>query len=388
MRVLVLGGDGYLGWPTAMHLARKGCQVTVLDSYLKRRLTKKLGGSLIPSALLGRRAAEFSLKTGHRIAVKIGDCTDLDFLMSVVEEAQPDAIVHYAEQPSGPYSMMGYEEAALTLSNNLQGTLALVWAVLEAAPAHCHIVKLGTMGEYGSPNTDIPEGWFDLEFRGRTARMLFPRQAGSLYHTTKILDTDLLWFYCRMRGLRVTDLMQGPVYGTETEETRLGEMFKTQLHYDDIFGTVLNRFLVQAVAGVPLTVYGSGRQTKGYINIRDTLRCVELAIRTPAEEGELRVFNQFTECFSVIELASRVQEAAERVDLAVSIRLMQNPRKEVEEHYWNPDYSGLEELGLKPVLLTGGVMVGMLEEVLRYRDQIRPELIQPRVTWGEGWTGG
>lgn len=386
MRILVLGGDGYLGWPTAMHLAAKGHEVTVVDNYMKRDLCFSLGGSLIQTPKLADRTIAFERETGLRIDVEIDNCANYAFLFGVVQERQPDAVVHYAEQPSGPYSMMGHREASFTLSNNLQGTLALAWAVLEAAPA-CHIVKLGTMGEYGAPDTDIPEGFFDFEYHGRYERRLFPREAGSLYHTTKILDTDLLHFYCRAKGLRVTDLMQGPVYGTETAETALTDSLKTQLHYDDIFGTVLNRFLVQAVAGVPLTVYGSGNQTKGYLNLKDTLRCVELAIETPATEGELRVFNQFTECFTVNELAKLVRWVGNDLGLDVSVANIPNPRKEKEEHYWNPANSGLTELGLDPVLLTESVMAGMLEEVLRYRERIKPELIQPRVTWEKGWTG-
>ena len=212
---------------------------------------------------------------------------------------------------SAPYSMMGYDEARVTLSNNLNATFNAIWAVMRHAP-DCHIIKLGTMGEYGTPNIDIEEGWIDIEHKGRRGKFLYPRQGGSLYHTTKIMDTDMLWFYVRIYGLAVTDLMQGPVYGLSTDEADLHPMLVPNFHYDDIFGTVVNRFLVQAVAGIPLTVYGKGGQTRGYLNLRDTLQCIALAAAHPAKKGELRILNQFTETFSINQLAERVQRVATR----------------------------------------------------------------------------
>ncbi|MHB1544398.1 MAG: NAD-dependent epimerase/dehydratase family protein [Gammaproteobacteria bacterium] len=381
MRVLVLGGDGYLGWPTAMHFSAAGHTVMAVDNYLRRTIALQTRSqALMTNPDLEQRAELFRALTGKEIGVRIGDCTDFRFLEGVFKEYNPDAVVHYAEQPSAPYSMRGYEEAELTLRNNLTTTLNVIWAVQKQAPA-CHIIKLGTMGEYGTPNIDIEEGWIDIEHRGRKDHFLFPRQAGSLYHTTKILDTDLLWFYVRTWKLRVTDLMQGPVYGLSTPEADLDERLAPNFHYDDLFGTVVNRFLVQAVAGVPLTVYGKGGQTRGYLNLLDTLQCVQLAVDKPAHPGQLRVLNQFTECFSVNDLAGLVQKAGKHLGLNVEIEHLPNPRKEAEEHYYNPAHSGLLELGLKPHHLDEGVLAAMLEQIVRCRRDIDRAKIHPRVRW-------
>ena len=379
MRIMVLGADGYLGWPTAMHLAAEGHSVMVIDNYLKRTLEHQTNSeSLVPLPNLDERVHLFEEMTGLHIRARIGDVDNYEFLSTLFKEFQPGAVVHYAEQPSGPYSMIGHKEAELTLTNNLSTTLNVVWAVLEHCP-NCHIVKLGTMGEYGIPNVDIPEGWFDLDLNGRQQRALFPREAGSLYHTTKILDTDLLWFYTRTYGLRVTDLMQGPVYGVATEQTKLHDQLGTSFHYDDIFGTVVNRFLVQAVAGHPLTVYGQGGQTRGYINLQDVMRCVQLACETPADPGELRIFNQITEILSVNEIAQKVVEAAP--DWKVEVESLDNPRKESEDHYYNPTYTGLQELGLEPTLMTREVLSEMLCAIIPYSNEIDELKIIPRVRW-------
>ncbi|MGR8919335.1 MAG: NAD-dependent epimerase/dehydratase family protein [Gammaproteobacteria bacterium] len=381
MKILILGGDGYLGWPTAMHLSAHGHEVMVIDNYLRRRMCLEQDvGPLFPVPTLEQRATLWKERSGHEVAVRIGDLNDWDFVASVFGEFTPDAIVHYAEQPSAPYSMLSRKTASLTLHNNLGATANTIFAVREFAP-DAHIVKLGTMGEYGTPNIDIEEGWIDIEHKGRSDRFLFPRQAGSLYHTTKIQDTDLLWFYVRVWGLRVTDLMQGPVYGLRTEENDAEEALLPFFNYDEIFGTVLNRFIVQAVAGYPLTVYGKGGQTRGYLNIRDTLNCIRLSIENPADRGELRVFNQFTETFSVNELAARVRECGERNGLGVEVKALENPRKELEEHYYNPTHTGLIELGLEPNYLTDDVLDEMLGLVMRYKDSIRREVIFRGVKW-------
>jgi UDP-sulfoquinovose synthase len=381
MRVLILGGDGYLGWPTAMDFAGKGHDVTVADNYLRRQIAEATDSDpLIITPNLRERAAIFQASTGKAISVRIGDLADPDVMFDIVRETQPDTIIHYAEQPSAPYSMRGFREARQTFQNNLDVTFNCIWAVKELVP-DCHIVKLGTMGEYGTPNIDIEEGWLDIEHKGRKDKFLFPRAAGSLYHTTKVLDTDLLWFYVRVYGLRVTDLMQGPVYGISTDEADLDPRLCPNFHYDDIFGTVVNRFLVQAVAGVPLTVYGGGGQTRGYLNLRDTLQCVMLAAEKPASKGELRIFNQLTETFSVNELAERVRAASVQMGLSVEIKSIPNPRKEKEEHYYNPSHSGLIELGLKPHYMTDDVLGAMLERIMENRNRIAADRIMPRVRW-------
>lgn len=383
MTVLILGGDGYLGWPTAMHLAAQGHHVVAIDNYARRNIALQTSSeALMANPNLEKRAEIFAEKSGHKIDVRIGDLRDMIFVESLFTDYTPDAVVHYAEQPSAPYSLKGYAEAHYTLKNNLEVTHNLIWAILQHAP-DCHMVKLGTMGEYGTPNIDIPEGWLDITHNGRSDKFLMPRQAGSLYHTTKVLDTDLLWFYVRTYGLRVTDLMQGPVYGLSTNESDLDERLLPNFHYDDIFGTVVNRFLVQAVAGIPLTVYGKGGQIRGYLNLRDTLQCIELACKNPVEKGELRIFNQLTETFSVNQLAEKVQAAGKTVGLDVAVKSIPNPRKEAEDHYYNPSYTGLMELGLEPHYMTEEVLGGMLDFIMRYKDQIDHSKIMPRVVWNK-----
>ncbi len=381
MRVLILGGDGYLGWPTAMHFAARGHEVAVIDNYLRRHLAQQTRSeALMLNPNLHDRADIFRSMTDYEIQVHIGDVTDYRTMEQLFYEFQPEAVVHYAEQPSGPYSMIGHDEAQLTLNNNLNATFNLIWAVMEHAP-DCHIIKLGTMGEYGTPNIDIEEGWIEIEHKGRKDKFLFPRAAGSLYHTTKVLDTDLLWFYVRTFGIQVTDLMQGPVYGLFTPESEQDERLLPNFHYDDIFGTLVNRFLVQAVAGVPLTIYGKGGQIRGYLNLNDTLQCVELAMLNPPGKGQLRILNQFTETFSVNELAERVQRVGKQLGLDVQAQHIDNPRKEAEEHYYNPVHSGLLELGLQPHYMTDEVLAELLQQVMRYKDHIDTRKIMPRVRW-------
>ncbi len=381
MRVLILGGDGYLGWPTAMSFAAKGHDVYVVDNYMRRNIAQATQSeALIPTPNLNDRANIFKSLSDCDIQVKIGDICDYRLLETVFKEFQPEAVIHYAEQPSAPYSMIGFDQARETLNNNLNATFNVIWAVMEHAP-DCHIVKLGTMGEYGTPNIDIEEGWLEIEHKGRKDKFLYPRAAGSLYHTTKVLDTDLLWFYVRTFGLRVTDLMQGPVYGLSTDESDQDERLLPNFHYDDIFGTAVNRFLVQAVAGVPLTVYGKGGQIRGYLNLKDTLQCVELAMHSPAAKGELRILNQFTETFSINELADRVQRVGNQKGLNVEVKSIPNPRKEAEDHYYNPAHSGLMDLGLKPNYMTDEVVAQMLDNVIKHKDRIDESKIMPRIKW-------
>jgi len=381
MRVLILGGDGYLGWPTAMSFSKKGHEICVIDNYLRRNICRDLDVEpLYPVPNLLSRVRTWKEFSGKDIQVRIGDCCDYEFLRRIFSEFQPEAVIHYAEQPSAPYSMLNYDAARMTLSNNLVSTLNVIWAVKDSAP-DCHIIKLGTMGEYGTPNIDIEEGWLEIEHKGRKDRFLFPRQASSLYHTTKIQDTDLLWFYVRTWGLRVTDLMQGPVYGLSTDEIELSEELSTFFNYDELFGTVINRFIVQAVAGYPLTVYGKGGQTRGYINIVDTIACVELSMLNPASSGELRIFNQITETFSVNELAEKVAAIGTERGHDVQIKSVENPRVELEEHYYNPTYSGLKDLGLTPHYLTDDVLNGMFERVEKHAKNIHKHKIFRGIKW-------
>lgn len=381
MRVLILGGDGYLGWPTAMHLSSLGHTVAVADNYLRRHAVREEDVEPLQDVPnLHERVRLWRDITGNSISTHIGDLRDWSFVSRLFQNFQPEAIVHYAEQPSAPYSMLRRETATLTLKNNLEVTANVIFAVREFCP-DAHIVKLGTMGEYGTPNIDIEEGWLEVEHKGRRDKFLYPRQAGSLYHTTKIMDTDLLWFYVRMWDLQVSDLMQGPVYGIFTDESANHEQLLPFFNYDELFGTVLNRFVVQAVAGYPLTVYGKGGQTRGYLNIKDTLNCVRLALETPPGKGQLRIFNQFTETFSVNDLATKVMDAGRHLGINVTIQNLENPRKELEEHYYHPGHTGLLELGLQPNLLTEQVLTEMMQYVLKYKGNIHHHRIFRGAKW-------
>ena len=381
MRTLILGGDGYLGWPTAMHLSAMGHEVAVADNYLRRNLMREEDVEpLYHVPNLHERLRIWKEHTGKEIVAYVGDLNQWDFIARIFKEFQPETIIHYAEQPSAPYSMLRREAATLTISNNLFVTANVIFAAREFCH-DAHIIKLGTMGEYGTPNIDIEEGWIEIEHKGRKEKFLYPRQAGSLYHTTKVMDTDLLWFYVRMWNLRVTDLMQGPVYGIFTDEAERNQALLPFFSYDELFGTVLNRFIVQAVAGYPLTVYGKGGQTRGYLNIKDTLNCVRLSLENPAVKGELRIFNQFTETFSVNDLASKVQRAGKLMGLDVRIKNIENPRKEEEKHYYNPKHTGLLALGLEPNYLTDDVLTRMFEQVMKHKNNIAEHKIFRGTKW-------
>jgi UDP-sulfoquinovose synthase len=381
MKILILGGDGCLGWPTARNLSQRGHEVAVVDNYLRRQLAREEDvDPLYEVPNLHERARLWEEVSGKRVQVFVGDLRQWDFVSEVFSRFTPEGIVHYAEQPSAPYSMLNRRAAMLTISNNLEVTGNAIFAMREFCP-DAHMVKIGTMGEYGTPNIDIEEGWLELQHNGRSHKFLYPRQASSLYHTTKIMDTDLLWYYVRMWDLRVTDLMQGPVYGIFTDESREHPELKPFFSYDELFGTVLNRFVVQAVVGYPLTVYGKGGQTRGYLNIKDTLQCVRLSLEAPAERGELRIFNQFTEPFSVNDLAEKVARVGESMGLDVPIDHIENPRKELEEHYYNPKHTGLLDLGLEPHLLTDDVLREMMEAVMEHREAIQEHKIFRGTKW-------
>jgi len=381
MKVFIAGGDGYLGWPTAMNLSANGHDVLVADNYLRRNMSLEEDVEpLYEVPNLMERSRVWLEKTGKKIDVRIGDLADWDFISSIFQEFMPDAVVHYAEQPSAPYSMLNRRAALLTINVNLNVTANIIFATREFTP-DAQIVKIGTMGEYGTPNIDIEEGWINIDHKGRSHKFLYPRQAGSLYHTTKIMDTDLLWYYVRMWGLRVTDLMQGPVYGIFTKETRDDERLFPFFNYDELFGTILNRFVVQAVIGYPLTVYGKGGQTRGYLNIQDTLNCVRLSLENPADKGELRIFNQLTETFTVNELAEKTVKAGEKIGLDVKIKNIENPRKEMEEHYYNPVHTGLIKLGLEPHLLTEEVLIEMMNVVIKHKANIAEHKIFRGTKW-------
>jgi UDP-sulfoquinovose synthase len=381
MKVRVIGGDGYCGWATALHLSNRGYEVAILDSYVRRLWDLQLGVStLTPIAQLEQRVDRWKGLTGKDIPIFVCDVTNYEALISCMRRFEPEAIVHFGEQRSAPYSMISREHAVMTQVNNVVGTLNILYAIKEEFP-DCHLVKLGTMGEYGTPNIDIEEGYITIEHNGRKDTLPYPKQPGSMYHLSKVHDSHNIHFACRVWGLRATDLNQGVVYGVLTEETGMDEVLINRLDYDGVFGTALNRFCVQAAVGHPLTVYGKGGQTRGFLDIRDTVRCVELAIANPPEPGQFRVMNQFTEQFSVEQLALMVQKAGAAMGLKVEINYLENPRVELEEHYYNAKNTKLLDLGLQPHYLSDSLLDSLLNFALKYKDRVDVRQILPKVKW-------
>ena len=374
----MLGGDGYLGWPTALHLSDRGHDVAVLDNFARRGYDEELGVcSLVPIEDLQTRVTAWEEASGKRLGMYVGDLLDADFVYSTLREFGPDAVVHYAEQRAAPYSMIDRAHAVYTQHNNVIGTLNLLYAMAEV-DRDIHLVKLGTMGEYGTPNIDIEEGWLELEHNGRRDRVLFPKRPGSFYHLSKVHDSHNMEFACRNWGLRATDLNQGVVYGQQTPQTAHDPRLATRFDYDGVFGTVLNRFVIQAVLGEPLTVYGAGKQTRGLIDIRDTVECIRLAVEHPAERGEFRVFNQMTESMSIRQIADVV---AEQFPGPVQIEHLDNPRTELPEHYYNVKHTGLVELGLDPHLLSDTLIESMFGIVEVNKHRVDTDKLYPKVQW-------
>ena len=342
MKIVVAGGDGFCGWPTALYLSQKGHEVTIVDNLVRREIDEELGSnSMTPILPLEERVQAWKEVSGKDIDGAIGDLTDYETVPQLFQDRQPEARVHFA----------------------------------------AHLVKLGTMGEYGQPNIDIEEGWIEIEHKGRTDRLPFPKAPGSFYHLTKVHDSDNIMFACRVWGVRATDLNQGVVYGLETAETRLDPRLVNRFDYDAVFGTALNRFIIQAAIGHDLTVYGNGSQTRGYLDIQDTVRCIELACLNPADRGEFRVYNQFTEQFSVLELAQKVQKVARDLGMQAEIANTENPRVEKYDHYYNAVNTNLLDLGLEPHLLTDEHLTEVLEVARKNTERVKRELVMPSVTW-------
>lgn len=382
MRVCVLGGDGYLGWPTSLYLSNQGHDILILDSCVKRIWEAQFGilplVALPPISLRIHRWLEQSGRLIRFIECDIS--ADFETLHIALRDFAPDVIIHYAEQPSAPFSMANRECAIETQRNNVVGTLNIIYAIRETCP-DAHLIKLGTMGEYGTPNIDIEEGWLNVTHAGRTDRVLFPKKPGSIYHLSKVHDSANLEFACRTWDMKITDLHQGVVYGMDTDETVAGDGLHTSFHYDAIFGTVVNRFIAQAVVGLPLTVYGRGLQKRGFINIRDTIRCIEIVALNPPQPGELCIFNQVTAHYSVNDIALMVRDEARRIGLDTIIHHIPNPRVEAEEHYYNPKYTGLQQLGLVPHHMTADALSHMIRMVVRHRNEIDIAQISPKIAW-------
>jgi UDP-sulfoquinovose synthase len=387
MQILVLGGDGYLGWPTALHLSALGHEVAVNDNFARRGYDEEMGvESLIPIATLDERIAAWREVSGKEIKSYVGDLCDPALVHQMVGDFRPDTIVHFGEQRAAPYSMIDQAHAIYTHTNNVVGNLNVMYAIADV-DRDIHLVKLGTMGEYGQPNIDIEEGWLEVEHKGRKDRMIYPKKPGSFYHCTKVHDSTNLEFGCRIWGLRVTDLNQGVVYGADTEQTKLDPRLATRFDYDGVFGTVLNRMVIQAELGHPLTVYGNGSQTRGLINIVDTVECIRLASETPADRGEFRVFNQMTETMSIKQIAQTIADEYPKWAKAngneVVIEHVDNPRVEIYDHYYKVVHTALEGLGLQPTLLSTTLIDHLFDVVDRYRERVDLAAIRPTVKWSE-----
>jgi UDP-sulfoquinovose synthase len=384
MRILVLGGDGYLGWPTAMYLANKGHDVAVVDSFHRRLWDAEIGAdSLIPIYPLHERIRVWNSLGNKPIKMYVGDITEWDFLEALWKEFEPESIVHYAEHRAAPFSMLSRRHAVVTQVNNVVGTLNVLFAMKDFTP-EAHLVKLGTMGEYGTPNIDIEEGFIEIEYKGRKDTLIYPKRPPSFYHLSKVHDSHNIEFVCRAWGLRSTDLNQGVVYGVHTDETELDPRLATRFDYDDVWGTALNRFCVQAAIDHPITVYGKGGQTRGFLDIRDTLQCVEIACLNPPELGVYDVYNQFTEQFTVLELGEKVRDASEKLGWHPIIENVPNPRVEAEEHYYNAAHTKLLDLGLQPYYLSETLIDGLLDTVKKYADRVDKRLLYPRHNWKDG----
>ncbi|QES51913.1 NAD-dependent dehydratase [Streptomyces venezuelae] len=385
MRVFIAGVDGYLGWTLAQHLARQGHVIGGADALLRRVWVDEMGSlSAIPIASVDERLAAFSEHFGECMRYFALDLRDHAALSAALAEFQPDAVVHLAECPSAPYSMIDFQHADFVQNNNVSGTLSLLFAMRDSCP-EAHLVKLGTMGEYGTPNLDIPEGFFEVEYRGRRDRLPFPRQAGSWYHWSKVFDSHNVAFACQLWGLRATDVMQGVVYGTWVDED---SRLNTRLDFDEAFGTVLNRFCSQAVIGQPVMPYGLGTQRRGFLSLADSMQCLSLAIEHPAAEGEYRVFNQLREVLSVNDLAHVVRAAGEAHGLAVGIKPLDNPRVEAGSHHYCPESRHLRELGFRPSLPIDEVVRAMIGDLLPHRDRIagHADRLAPTVQWRKQYT--
>ncbi|MDQ6698239.1 MAG: NAD-dependent epimerase/dehydratase family protein [Actinomycetota bacterium] len=380
MKILVLGGDGYLGWPTALHLSALGHEVAVNDNFARRGYDVEMGvESLIPILTLEERIAAWGEVGGEQIKAYVGDLCEADFVHQMVREFHPGTIVHFAEQRAAPYSMISQQHAVYTQTNNVVGNLNVMYAIADI-DRDIHLVKLGTMGEYGQPNIDIEEGWIEIQHKGRRDRMIYPKKPGSFYHCSKVHDSHNIEFGCRIWGLRATDLNQGVVYGADTEQTKLDDRLATRFDYDGVFGTVLNRMVIQAVLGHPLTVYGNGSQTRGLINLVDTVECIRLASETPAQRGEFRVFNQMTESMSINQIAETITN---EFPGEATIEHTENPRVEIYDHYYNVVHTALEGLGLKPTLLSMTLIDHLFDVVERYRHRVDMAAIRATVKWAQ-----
>ncbi len=381
-KIVILGADGYLGWAASMYFSKKGYNIFSLDNMSKRKFLKKLNlKTLFPNPSLNTRCKIWNKNNISKIKFHNCDLTNYKNFKKIIRNiGEIEAIIHFAEQPSAPFSMMNSFSSNYTITNNILTTNNLI-NIIRDLKLDTHVVKLGTMGEYGTPNVQIEEGWINLKHKGRKDKFLFPRQANSIYHTSKIMDTDLLWFACRIWKLRVTDLMQGPVYGIDTRDSEFDERLRPCFHYDEIFGTIINRFVVQACANYPLTVYGEGEQKRGYIDIEDSLRCIEASIKNPPNKGKMNIYNQISETLTVNQIANIVMKGAKELGLKVKIKKIINPRIESEKHFYKPVYSNLKKIGAKRNKISNEYIKSFIYKVMKHKDKIDKSIILKNIKW-------
>ena len=381
MKILILGGDGYLGWPTALYFSARDHEVYILDNFVKKKIELENGiKNLIHQLPLLERVKLWN--SNHKNQIKSFTCDLLNhrLLYELLDEIKPEVIIHYAEQPSAPYSMKGREACIFTQYNNVIGNLNLLFGMKKYCP-DAHLIKLGTMGEYGTPNIDIEEGWLDIEHNGRKDRLLYPKKPGSFYHLSKVHDSNNIEFACRIWDIKCTDLNQGVVYGINTKEIGEDERLATSFHYDEIFGTVMNRFVTQASLGMDLTIYGEGTQERGYLNINDTMKCVELSVLNPAQKGEFRVFNQYTETFTINDISNKVLQASKDLKIDIKAKNIDNPRIEQQNHYYNPTNKSLLNLGLKHIALDKALLIDLIKKIKKYSNNVLKDTLNPKIKW-------
>lgn len=383
-RILILGADGYLGWTLLNHLVKDENNFVIgFDNGSRREFVAEMKSDSIVPILSFDERIDMVKSLYNNAILEEGDLLDYNIIEDCLRKYKPNVIVHLAEQPSAPFSMMDVDHATFTHTNNVNGTLNLLHAIKEVDP-NIHLVKLGTMGEYGTPNYDISEGDIELVYKGKLMRIPFPKQPGSWYHLTKLHDTNNIMFACKVWGLRCTDIMQGIVFGTKIDAIKNDENLNTRFDIDECFGTAINRFCAQAIIGRSITPYGKGEQKRGFLPLKDSIQCLNLIINNPAKQSEYNIINQFEKVYNINQLAHIVKDEADALGLLnAKVQPIENPRKEKEEHYYNPEHKKLLELGYKPSTDIKNEIRSVLLDLLLYKERIikYKDSIAPKIKW-------